>query len=348
MKIGIVFHRDPFASPAGIDIVRLRALASGFRKRGLDAEIVAPVAHEGMLMETMPVRPLAFLRRHGYFSVVKTCYHFSIELIGDYKGPVISRIVRVVDPALPERDEPRRERLLSCQTEILRRSNLLIVNNGENERRWAKLYGPRPPIVLIPTGCPIDLPPCGENPFHSCKRPVLFLGSLASPHMVRMMNELARRLPPDASIYWIGADKMHLYGLTCDKGISPLIISCGELPEDAIWDHVRHARLGLAFAVNNHPFDNDSSKVYNYLRGGLPVLLERPVLQEDLVIKTGCGAAFAYGDIDEMVAKALQLLDAPLREEREAAIRFMLERHTWEQRVDAYMPLIQQMAAGHW
>ena len=44
MRIGIVFHKDPFVPPTGIDLIRLRAIAGGLRRTGVDAEIIAPAA----------------------------------------------------------------------------------------------------------------------------------------------------------------------------------------------------------------------------------------------------------------------------------------------------------------
>ena len=49
MRVGIVFHKDPFAPPTGIDLVRLRAIVSGLIHRGIEAEIVAPVDRDGTL-----------------------------------------------------------------------------------------------------------------------------------------------------------------------------------------------------------------------------------------------------------------------------------------------------------
>ena len=115
MRVGIVFHKNPLAPPTGIDLVRLRAISLGFIRKGIDAEVIAPIDREGILEGIVPVRRLEALEEAGRYDIVKTCYHDSILLIERYRGPVVSRIVRVVDHELPERDEPFRERLLRCQ-----------------------------------------------------------------------------------------------------------------------------------------------------------------------------------------------------------------------------------------
>ena len=194
MRVGILFHKNPFLPPTGIDLVRLRALASGLIRRGIQAEIVAPVDRSGLIDGIIPVKPLEVLNAPPAYAVLKTCYHASIELIGSYPGPVVSRIVRVVDDRLPERDGPARAHLLRCQERIRERAVVLVLNNRENMIRWRKLYGSEPRVVLVPTGCPREIPSPRRNPFPGDRPVVLFLGSLAAPRMVRMLNEAERRL----------------------------------------------------------------------------------------------------------------------------------------------------------
>lgn len=343
MKVGIVFHKNPFASPAGIDLVRLRAVAGGLVKRGIDAEILAPVQHPGILDNIIPVKGLEELAHPGAYDLVKTCYHFSIQLIDHYRGPVVSRIVRVVDEMLPERDEPIRGRLLECQWLIRERAVALALNNRDNELRWRRLYGDRPPVVLVPTGCPAELPPVRGNPFDQRERVILFLGSIAAPRMLSMINEAARRLLGRATVHLLGLNKVHLYGGSGECALDSLVVNHGEVPEDEIWDYVRHAHVGLALATGPHPFDNDVSKILNYLRGGLPVLSEEPIINNELVRRTGFGRTFAFGDVEDMMRKAGDILDNPPLEKRESVMRLMAAEHSWDTRVDTYVRLFKKI-----
>jgi glycosyltransferase involved in cell wall biosynthesis len=346
MRIGIVFHKNPFAASTGIDLVRLRAIALGLIHRGVEAEIIAPVGTEGFLEESIPVRKLDVLDKPNDYDLVKTCYHDSMMLIRGFQGPVVSRIVRVVDDRLPERDEAVRQRLLLCQEMIKKRATALVLNNKENRERWINLYGYRPPITLAPTGCPSEIPEPRRNPFPPGERAILFLGSLASPRMVSMLNEAARMLSDLAQIHLVGLNKAHMYGGGKDCALDPLIKDHGELPEDAIWDYVRYASIGLAFATGPHAFDNDISKILNYLRGGLPVLSEEPILNNDLIRQTGFGKIFRFGDIDDMAAKAKELIKNPRQADREAAMRFMVQEHSWDKRVEVYLNLFHTILCG--
>jgi hypothetical protein len=346
MRIGIVFHKDPRGPAVGIDLVRVRAIARGLIRLGLDTEIVAPVSKEATIDGDLPVRPLEALREAGRYDLVKTSYHYSIELIGEYHGPVVSRIVRVVDGELPERDAPFRPRLLRCQEIIRERAAFLVLNNRENEDRWRRLYGDTPPVVLIPTGCPAEIPPPGKSPYKAGERAALFLGSLAAPRMASILNEASERLRGTCTVHLVGRNKTALYGPHGPCPLSPLITDHGELPEDRIWDYVRHARIGLAFATGPHRFDNDVSKVLNYLRGGLPVLSEEPIINNDLVRRTGHGRTFAHGDVNDLVRGAVELLERPRTDRREWVMEFMAREHSWDRRAEIYATLIRKIVGN--
>ncbi len=344
MRIGIVFHKDPFAPPRGIDLVRLRAIAGGLIQRGLHVDILSPVASEGLIDGIIPVRNASVLEtQDGRYDLLKTCYHFSLKLLGRYKGPVVSRIVRVVDQRLPERDEAIRQELLRCQELIRQCSTVLVLNNTQNQERWRTLYGAEPPIVLVPTGCPREIPRLGDNPFHGREPAILFLGSVAAPRMVRLLNHAAWSLRGVARVHLVGLNKTHLYGGN-GLELDPSIKNHGEVCEKDTWAFVGHASIGLALATGPHPFDNDVSKIVNYLRGGLPVLSEEPIVNNDLIRETGFGLTFRHDDAADLVRKARELLDAPPRtHDKQRVMRFMAEEHSWDRRVETYVKLFAQI-----
>lgn len=336
MRIGLVFHKNPLAPPTSIDLVRLRALARGFLQHGLKVEIISPVAQEGRLEENIPVRPLESLGRGDRYDLLKTCYHPSIRLIDNYAGPVVCRLVRVVDELLPERDETTRKELLRCQELIQSRAAAVVFNNQENLGRWRQLYGGGKPALIVPTGCPARIPAPGGNPYNT--NPVgLFLGSLAAPRMVEILNELATRMQGRMQIHFIGRNKAAMYGGSHDQRLNPLLVEHGEIPDQEIWDYIRHADLGLALATGPHPFDNDLSKILYYLRGGLPVLAEESIVNNNLIRETGWGKIFRYGEVDDLVDQATQILAGQVRGNREAVMQYMAAQHSWERRVETYL-----------
>jgi glycosyltransferase involved in cell wall biosynthesis len=336
MKIGILFHKNPIVSLAGIDLIRLRSISEGFISHCISTEIIAPVEKEG-LFGSVPVKPLACLEKSGY-DLIKTSYHFSIKLLGNFRGPVVSRIVRVVDEKLPERDENKREILLECQELIRRRASAVAFNNEENKSRWHDFYGDIP-SVLTPTGCPALIPPPGKNPYPHGEKVILFLGSLCAGRMVRILNELALRLENIGKIHFIGKNKANLYGN--DMELNRNIICHGEIEEEKIWDYIRYAFAGIVIATGPYVFDNDMSKIMNYLRGGLPVLSEQYVLNNELIIKTGYGSIFSYDNIDDLVCKLIEL--KPHTDKKEKIMEYMAKEHNWGKIVEIYINLFEKL-----
>ncbi len=345
MKIGFVFHKDPCQPPVGIDILRLNALTESLKKRGMHVDILAPVGKPCLTACGTSVYPVDYLQNNRQYDILKTCYHFSMELIADFKGPVVSRLVRVVDENLPERDETWRLRLLKCQEMIRKRSSAVIFNNKENAERWRRLYGKPENIMLIPTGCPSVLPSKGRSPYDSNEQAVLFLGSLASGRMAEMISKIAERLKGVARVHYIGQNKCRLYGNGQTWRLSPSIVQHGEKKEDSIWNYIRHARIGLAVAPGPHLFDNDLSKIYSYLRGGLRVLSEERIINNDLVKITEWGNIFRYGDVDDAAATAVLMMKEQISGHEETVMSYMAKEHNWENRAFRYHALFRQLQA---
>lgn len=347
MRVGFLFHKDPCRLAAGADLVRLRALALGLHGLGVEVTVVAPVQAPGRL-GILPVEPLAVLTQRDRFDVLKACYHFSLELLGDYDAPLVCRLVRVVDQQLPERDAHFRQRLLACQELARERALGIICNNRLNTRRWREFHGTRQRTAVIPTGCPEVLPPPGADPYAPGPPPVLFLGSVAAPRMAEMLSEAAELLADAAVIHLVGANKTGLYGGA--RQITPRIVQHGELPEERTWDYLRGARLGLALAAGPDPFDNDLSKILAYLRAGLPVLGEERLANAGLFLRRGFGATFRYGDVHHLVEQVRRMLtpswETAMSARRTATIAWIARGHGWRRRAVALARFLQKLTRG--
>ncbi|MFH1113951.1 MAG: hypothetical protein V1792_08520, partial [Pseudomonadota bacterium] len=91
-----------------------------------------------------------------------------------------------------------------------------------------------------------------------------------------------------------------------------------------------------------YAFDNDVSKILNYLRGGLPVLSEEPIVNNGLIAQTGYGQTFKHGDLEDLVVKARRIIRDPPLHKREAVMHFMAMEHSWDARVQAYVALFKR------
>jgi len=161
--------------------------------------------------------------------------------------------------------------------------------------------------------------------------------------MARILNQIAHRLEGLARVHFIGRNKTGLYGGGSECLLDPLIAVHGELAEEHVWAYIRHATIGLALATGPYAFDNDVSKILNYLRGGLPVLSEEPIINNQLIRQTKYGKIFKHGDIDDLVIKATQILSNPPLHNREAVMRFMATEHSWQKRVESYIALFERI-----
>ena len=341
--IGIIFHKNPFVSANGIDQVRLRAISSGLSNLGFKTEIVAPVASVGKLENGIIVQPVSVLNHNGRYDLIKTSYHGSLKYLDNFDGPVVSRIVRVVDEKLPERDEANRAELIHFQEIISNRSDVVVVNNDENRQRWVDMYGRKIPVELVPTGCPAVIPSPGANPYSGSLRNILFLGSIAAPRMLYMLNEAAKRLEHSAVVHLIGLNKVCMYGGDDSCALDSRIVDHGEKPEDELWDYIFHADVGLAFATGLHAFDNDVSKIINYLRGGLPVVSEIPIINNQLIKETDFGLVFDHGDVDDMVMACETIMSGSFKRRQESVMSFMACEHSWERRSQAYAGIFDRL-----
>lgn len=341
LRIAFLFHKDPLGPAVGIDFVRLGALSAELTRLGAHVEIVAPVAPGGNRLGSVPVVPLTALTDRGRYDIIKACYHFALEHLDGYQGPLVCRLVRVVDEYAPARDDSMRGRLLVCQQTARTRASGLIFNNQENADRWHRHYGTDQPVVLVPTGCPEHLPPAEPSPYTDARPALLFLGSVVSPRMVRMLNAAAAHVGHRATVHVVGRDKTALYGGVSEPW-APQIIHHGEVSERETWRFVRAAAAGLALTVGPDRFDNDLSKITAYLRGGLPVVAESGVLNAEVPVRYGLGCVVPDDAPTAMAAAALsfRVTDA----HRLAVMTRMATEHSWRQRALVLHDFLRRVA----
>jgi glycosyltransferase involved in cell wall biosynthesis len=97
---------------------------------------------------------------------------------------------------------------------------------------------------------------------------------------------------------------------------------------------MHHADVGVVVAAGDFSHNNESTKIYHYLRAGLPVVSESGFPNDAVVSESRLGFVVANGDQEAMAEK---VIEATRREwDRDAAMRYILANHTWERRVETY------------
>jgi glycosyltransferase involved in cell wall biosynthesis len=309
------------------------------------------------------VRPLDGVDWSAY-DAVKTCFHKGFETLVSAGGaghPLIlsklGSVVGAVDevPGVHFLGEEREE-LYRVQCAIAGASRYVAVLTEQSRRLWeaehANGRGPvrvrpdgggerLPGVLSVPTGVDRDVPPPRRNPYAGWGAPVVvYIGNLYDTTQLHVnalwqerLNALGRELRRRGiRLCFVGPG-------TVDRLDPELVTAVGPVPVDEMWDWQRFAAAGVVLAQGPVQH-NESSKIYYYLRTGLPVVSESSVPNNHVIEVAGLGAIVPYGD-DRLLADAVE--DAVRRRwDREAAIRHVLEHHTWEHRAAVYDRVIRR------
>lgn len=145
------------------------------------------------------------------------------------------------------------------------------------------------------------------------------------------LNALGRRLRARGlRLYFVGPGRT-------DRLDPEAVTTVIPVAYDAVWDYQYFADVGIALAQGPVQH-NESSKLYYYLRTGLPVVSEAPIPNNRVIEESGCGLVAPYGDDDALA----QMVEAAARHpwDRARAVRYVLTSHTWDCRIRIYQELL--------
>jgi hypothetical protein len=114
----------------------------------------------------------------------------------------------------------------------------------------------------------------------------------------------------------------------------------GWVPYHRTWDYLHYADVGVVVSGGPFMHNNESSKIYHYLRVGLPVVTESGFPNEHVVRDSRCGIVVESGDMTALAEAVLVATQA--RWDKQFAIRYILENHTWTHRAAIYDRLIRR------
>jgi hypothetical protein len=116
----------------------------------------------------------------------------------------------------------------------------------------------------------------------------------------------------------------------------------GVVPYDRSWDHLRFADVGVVVSAGPFMHNNESTKIYHYLRAGLPVVTESGFPNENVAIESGLGRVVAAGDQRAMADEVCRLAAECGPDDRAGAIRYILAHHTWDRRAAVYDAVLRR------
>ena len=353
IRIATVYTDMPLA-PADVqamDIVRWMRVSERLAAAGFAVDVVVgPGSRLESPHPNLRYVPLGDADWSDYH-VIKTLYQRGFRTLVEAGGRahpfIISRLASVVgrDESVPGVHFTGAERaaLYEVQDDIRRTSHYIALSTEPNRLLWRREYGDGVPLLLVPTGVDRSIPAPGRNPYRSvtaAPKIAVYIGNLYTRmqrHINRLWQERLNRLGAllrarGVLLVFVGP------GLT-DMLDPAAVLSLGGVPHSEVWDYHYFADVGIALAQGPVQH-NESSKIYYYLRTGLPVVTESSIPNNDVVTESGCGLVMPYGD-DHALADTIQAA-AHRRWDREAAISYVLAHHTWDRRCTVYEDIIRR------
>jgi glycosyltransferase involved in cell wall biosynthesis len=112
------------------------------------------------------------------------------------------------------------------------------------------------------------------------------------------------------------------------------------VPYSETWNYFYHAHAGLVVSAGPRMHNNESSKIYHYLRAGLPVVSEQGFPNDYLIEESRLGFSCPSGNMEALAEKIDQAVHS--KWDRDPAIQYILNHHTWDARVGIYDKLIRE------
>jgi glycosyltransferase involved in cell wall biosynthesis len=199
----------------------------------------------------------------------------------------------------------------------------------------ADWFGSCSNVLVIPTGVDRKIPPPRKNPFAGFNEKIaVCIGHIYQKEQKEVNLDWQRRLNRLGELLKRRNIRLCFIGSGETEELDEDAVTyLGRVPNEEIWDYQYFADVGIVFAQGNIQH-NESSKIYYYLRTGLPIVSEAPVPNNYLIRDAGVGLVVDYAD-DAMMVDAIE--EAAYRQwNREEAIRYVLDHHTWDHRAAVY------------
>jgi hypothetical protein len=352
-RIVTVYNRDEAQfRPIDMSLIRWLKISEALASHGHQVDMATnetaltePVAMSANLRR-VPLRDV----RWADYDVVKTEFHMGFETLKRHGGADHPFIISKLGSVVAEQDRPdvffygeERERLYEIQLEVRQHARYVTLLTRESIDIWRECFGAASNMLLVPGAADRELQEEGPDPYPPTDEPrCLFAGNIydewyqADVHrlIVEKLNALGELLTArGVRLFFLGrgdASRLDPSKLT----------SLGAVEHARSWDYMRHADVGIVLAFGKRQNVNESTKIYHYLRTGLPVICEQGFPNEGLISEANLGYVTPFGDLKAM-AERVRIACYQLWDTR-SAVQMILDRHTWDQRAIVYDRLIRQ------
>lgn len=293
--------------------------------------------------------PLSRVRWREY-DVVKTLFHLGFQTLERYGGAehpfLISKLGSVVGPTDMEGIYfygRQREEMYGVQQRISERSRYVTLLSEPARELWRRCHGGDDNLLLVPGAVDAEIPPPSQDPYpRDGQTRCVFSGNFyvqtsrsqteAHRTLAEKLNELGRRLSGrGARLYVVGPGDANSLD-------ARYVTHCGVVPYERSWEYLHFADVGVLVAAGEFMHNNESTKIYHYLRAGLPVVSEAGFPNDHVVREARLGFVVENGDPERMAERIAEA--AGKTWDREHAVRYILDNHTWDRRAEVYHRVI--------
>lgn len=354
IKIATVYARDPISrlKTYTMDVIRWFKISEALAGKGFNVDII--INHGQTVRRITPqLRYVPYSKVNwNKYDVIKTLFHEGFEsLISEGGGNhpfVISKLGSIVGGKKVSGVHfygNTRKKLYATQKEINSKSKYITILTEASKNLWENEFGKKNNILLVPTGVDSKIPPPMSNPYKKFKEKiVLFTGNIygngpfggvAQENINRKwqyrLNAIGKLLKrKEIRLCFLGVGDTNL--------LNPKYVTyMGCVENNKIWDYHYYADVGLVLAEGERQH-NEKSKIYYYLRAGLPVVSEAPVPNNNLIKEARLGLIATYCNNRMLV----DLIEEAIHKkwDKNGAINYIVKNHTWDKRAEIYVKTI--------
>ncbi len=355
VRIATVYRDNHFRDFCACDmsLVRWLRISESLARKGYLVDMIINLEGDFPL-ESPNLRYISYAEvSWGRYHVIKSLFHLGFQSIikaGAHTHPfIISKLGSVVGndentPGVYFYGEEYRE-LLEIQKHIAQNAEYVSILTKESERLWSRQYQTKNRILHVPTGVDHLLPRPDRNPYrHFEQKIAVYIGNIYTDDQQDINLLWQHRLNCLGKELFRYGIRLCLVGPGNTSQLDHEFVTyMSAVDQSKIWDYFFYADVGVALAQGEVQH-NESSKIYYYLRTGLPVVSEAPIPNNWLIEEANLGYIAPFGNPE---ALAERIYAASSRHwDFEGAIQYMKEHHTWDHRASIYQRIIDSRIAN--
>lgn len=356
----VTVYRDssaPFV-PVDMSLIRWLKMSEALARLGHRVDIATgePELRERPAAMAPRLRRVSLDRiRWDEYDMVKTLFHLGFETLERRGGLTHSFLVSKLGSVVGSGDVPgvyfegaRRQRLFEIQQRIAERGAAVALLTKPSADLWRASHGDANRILLVPGATEASVQEPGPDPYpdRGGYRRCVYSGNIYDASSQSGAHRtLVSKLNALGAILSSRRTRLYVAGAGDASGLDPECVThLGAVPYARSWDYLWHADVGLVLAFGQDKNHNESTKIYYYLRTGLPVVCEEHYPNQNLIAAARLGRTAPNGDTGAIAA----CIEDCLREnwDRDFARELMIREHTWDRRARIYGDLLSEAGFG--